>query len=798
MVCSWIALNGAIIGTDGNGVGDAGEGNLISGNVERGIRLFNASNNVIAGNLLGVTVSGTIALANGTKGLSIDSGSNNNRIGTNGDGTSDALEKNVISGNSRGGLEMFGSSSNVIAGNYIGTSADGLQLVRNNGIGFLLQVSANNRIGTNADGMSDALELNLISGNETNAIQMEGSDSNVIAGNWLGLASDGETPIANGHSGMWIVEGSSDNLIGTNDDGINDEVERNVISGNRLQGISIEGTFDTATSKTEKNVVAGNYIGTNKTGTKAVPNETGVYLLRGALSNVVGTTANSRTGSSAANVISGNQFNGVLIRYAGTSGNQVAGNLIGLTADGMQPLGNNHAGITIAEGPNGNFIGGASTKQANFIAANKNQGVWIVDNSVNNSVDGNFVGLASDGATPMGNGANGVLIQNSAQNRIGSIAANTIAYNTQSGIAVSLNSSIQNELSKNSLFGNQNLPIDLGNNGPTSNDANDADVGPNQLQNFPTLVSASTSGSKTQIAGSLASAANSTYRIEYFAKTGAGDAIDAMEFLGSGNMSTDSTGQVNWVVELNASPTLSQSIMATATNSLTGTSEFSGAISIQNQLPLTIAPVTVREIVGSVQATVSRGTLPIGNSLTVSVISRLPSLVQVPSTVEIPAGQTSATFAITVVNDTIWKVNPAAIITVSLGTEASGSASIVITDDDSPWHNFNNAVDVTGEGNLSPIDALKVINVLNSGRGRSIFELPQPTDGSKLFADVNDDELVSPIDALLVINALNSRANEEGEAERTATLAGAASVSQPIDLMIDLALQDLELVKRRR
>ena len=94
-------------------------------------------------------------------------------------------------------------------------------------------------------------------------------------------------------------------------------------------------------------------------------------------------------------------------------------------------------------------------------------------------------------------------------------------------------------------------------------------------------------------------------------------------------------------------------------------------------------------------------------------------------------------------NDTLWKFNPAAIITASVGTEASGSASLVITDDDSPWHNFDNAVDVTGEGNLSPIDALKVINVLNSGRGRSIFDLPQPTDGSKLFADVNDDELVS-------------------------------------------------------
>ena len=299
-------------------------------------------------------------------GVTIDGGSSNNRVGTNGNGVGDSLEKNVISGNRGGGVQIIASSASVIAGNYIGTSADGLQLLRNNGIGLLLVSSNNNRIGTNADGVSDFLELNLICGSETNAIQMEGSDSNVIAGNWLGLSSDGETPLANGHSGMWILAGSSSNLIGTNDDGIRDEAERNVIAGNRLQGIAIDGTYD-GVFETEKNVVAGNFIGTDNTGTKTVSNETGVYLLRGAVSNVIGTNVNSRIGSAAGNVISGNQFNGVLIRYLGTTGNQVAGNLIGLSADGMHPLGNNHAGITIAEGPTGNFIGGTSAEQANFV-----------------------------------------------------------------------------------------------------------------------------------------------------------------------------------------------------------------------------------------------------------------------------------------------------------------------------------------------------------------------------------------------------------------------------------------------
>ena len=457
---------GTFIGTDGDELGDSGEGNLISGNTGRGIRLFGASNNASRREFDWSCIEwGTTALPNAMSGVTIDGGSNNNRVGTDGDGRSDALEKNTISGNSIGGIQMFDSNSNIIAGNNIGTSTDGLQLVRNRAYGLHLGNSNNNRIGTNADGVSDLLELNLISGNETNAIQFSSSDFNVVAGNWLGLSSDGETPIENGHSGIWIYAGSSANLIGTNDDGVRDEVERNVIAGNRFQGVAIDGSLDVV-SKTENNVVAGNFIGTDKTGTKAVANETGVFLRSGAISNIIGTQATSRPNSAAGNVISGNQFNGVLIRYSGTNGNHVSGNLIGLSADGMHPLGNKHAGVTIAEGPVANFIGGASPKEANTIGANENHGVWIVDGSPNNFVDGNFIGFAIDRATAMGNGVSGLTIENSSQNQIGTTVANTIAHNAQAGIAVTSNSSFLNNLSKNSIYGNAGISIDLGNDGP--------------------------------------------------------------------------------------------------------------------------------------------------------------------------------------------------------------------------------------------------------------------------------------------------------------------------------------------
>jgi len=49
---------------------------------------------------------------------------NDNRIGTNGDGTSDEFERNVISGNDFG-ISIAGGSDNVVAGNYVGSISRG-------------------------------------------------------------------------------------------------------------------------------------------------------------------------------------------------------------------------------------------------------------------------------------------------------------------------------------------------------------------------------------------------------------------------------------------------------------------------------------------------------------------------------------------------------------------------------------------------------------------------------------------------------------------------------------------------
>src|SRR4029077_5312508 len=71
----------------------------------------------------------------------------------------------------------------------------------------------------------------------------------------------------------------------------------------------------------------------------------------------------------------------------------------------------------------------------------------------------------------------------------------------------------------NSMFFNGGLGISFGNAGPTLNDVGDAATGPNNLQNFPVLTSATPSTGGTTIKGTLTSRPNGTYRIEFFGNT---------------------------------------------------------------------------------------------------------------------------------------------------------------------------------------------------------------------------------------------------------------------------------------
>src|SRR5205814_4193956 len=114
--------------------------------------------------------------------------------------------------------------------------------------------------------------------------------------------------------------------------------------------------------------------------------------------------------------------------------------------------------------------------------------------STGNVVTGNFIGTLADGVTQANNGGSGVYIYNGATgNSIGGTPAgsgNVIAFNGQGGIRIDANAGIANAILGNSIYSNTGLGIDLSLDGVTANDNCDTDAGPNRLQNYPVLTSA--------------------------------------------------------------------------------------------------------------------------------------------------------------------------------------------------------------------------------------------------------------------------------------------------------------------
>ncbi len=182
-------------------------------------------------------------------------------------------------------------------------------------------------------------------------------------------------------------------------------------------------------------------------------------------------------------------------------------------------------------------------------------------------------------------------------------------------------------------------------------------------------------------------------------------------------------------------------------------------------LTLVFAQTSISENGGTTSATITRNT-PTTEELLVSLSNSLPSAVDVPASVRIPAGQASATFAVVARNNQTYSGNVLARIQASAPAFASSEATLQINEDDPnhPWNNALNVYDVNADRRVSPIDALLVINFLNAGY-RGVLPTPKPGElPPPPYVDVNADDVLSPIDALLVINYLNKQtAAAEGE-----------------------------------
>jgi parallel beta-helix repeat protein len=330
------------------------------------------------------------------------------------------------------------------------------------------------------------------------------------------------------------------------------------------------------------NTIAGNYLGTNLAGTAASGNKVGVFIQS--------TTGNTVGGAAVAdrNVISGNTVDGIQITSAGTNNNVVQGNYIGVDATGTADLGNASQGIAVFTSPSGTQIIG------NVIAGNNGNGMAISNFAANTVVQGNLIGTNAAGTAGIANSVQGINLDSSAANT--NITNNTIAYNVQHGIWMGP-AGTGNLVSQNSIHDNGGFGIELNGDGIiTPNDTGDGDSGPNNLQNFPVLSAAMTNGAgSANFAGSLNSAASTTYRIEFFASTAA-DATgygEGERYLGFTNVTTNGSGSAIIGVTLAASLAAGEFVTATATDPSNNTSEFSAAIVAVSRLVVTTTADTV-------------------------------------------------------------------------------------------------------------------------------------------------------------------------------------------------------------
>ncbi len=570
-----ILINGAgnnIIGTDLDGVSDGSEGNLISGNSQHGIGFYgsNATNNLIAGNKIGVDNLAANALGNQHHGISINGGSHHNIIGG---GSIEA--RNIISGNEQVGINIGGDGSefNKIQGNYIGTDDSGTVDLGNTNGGISLY-SDNTIIGTDLDGTDDAAEGNLISGNDGDGIYI-GSDgeNNRIQGNYIGTDKTGTNDLGN-TNGIKIV--GDTNLIGGAA-----VAARNIISGNSVEGIYIG-------SGGNNNKIQGNYIGTDADGTGDLGNTgRGIVISRGS-GNIIGTDLDGTDDADEGNLISGNDNDGIELWGAATTGNAIRGNLIGVNVTASSILANGNHGIHIGGGASDNVVGGIDGNTSNIIGGNRSSGIALggADTS-GNIIQGNFIGTDSSGTANFNNYSGITLWGGAVDNIIGGSATgagNTIAFNRHNGITILGDTTVNNALLGNSIYNNAHLGIDLANDGTTQNDTGDGDTGANNLQNYPVLLSAITNNSDNiTLQGFLSTnTANQDFRLEFFSSTveDADHHGEGETFLGHADVTTDANGNITFTENIpDFAIPVGAFISATATVSLGGgnygdTSEF--------------------------------------------------------------------------------------------------------------------------------------------------------------------------------------------------------------------------------
>ena len=296
------------------------------------------------------------------------------------------ISGNVISGNTENGIDLFGQGTvnNIVTGNIIGLSQDGLSAIPNGrGPG-----GASNKAGIHLSGTAYGNFIgpaNIVSGNLGHGIAIDSGSvqlPNFIAGNLIGLGSAPVANVGNAENGIYIDSVPN----GPNHGGLDNPTGLSAIIGPANTISDNKSEPNSSNLDVENGDTAGGLlISGNATKIKVFANVVGLATFPAGATPLgqlqYGNVGNGMviTGSNNEilnNLVLANGRHGLLLR--GGTGNVIRGNYIGVSVPtGLAPfvnLGNTGDGIHIA-GASSSFIGGTGANDANFIAANGRHGI---------------------------------------------------------------------------------------------------------------------------------------------------------------------------------------------------------------------------------------------------------------------------------------------------------------------------------------------------------------------------------------------------------------------------------------
>ncbi|MEM7478433.1 MAG: Ig-like domain-containing protein [Planctomycetota bacterium] len=157
-------------------------------------------------------------------------------------------------------------------------------------------------------------------------------------------------------------------------------------------------------------------------------------------------------------------------------------------------------------------------------------------------------------------------------------------------------------------------------------------------------------------------------------------------------------------------------ILATAINHIGDSASLEVVDDDAATLVLRIVEDSVDENAGVSQATISRNT-PTNEELVVTLTANADGRIDAPQQITIPIGQATAAFEINTLNNEELEGDIAIEMTAMAEAFPSSVDTLIVLEDEPwGWTNPSNEADVSGDNSVSAIDALLLINFINSGQ----------------------------------------------------------------------------------